>query len=111
MQGQLNVKRKFSLYDPDIGAVRLSPLLRLRSGQALLTLDRYPTSSAMYAQGQQCSPKNKETPGQYTVTFNPLRGWICFNSKDLLSEGEYGSLFPHIPLGGGSISRQERQSR
>jgi len=29
----------------------------------LLTLDGYPTSPAIYAQGQRFSPKIKETPG------------------------------------------------
>jgi len=32
----------------------------------LLTLDGYPTSPAIYAQGQRFSPKNKETPVVFT---------------------------------------------
>ena len=32
------------------------------SGQALLTLDGYPTSPGIYAQEQRCSPKTPETP-------------------------------------------------
>jgi hypothetical protein len=34
----------------------------------LLTLDGYPTSPAMYAQGQRFSPKIKETPVKESIT-------------------------------------------
>jgi len=51
----------------------------------------------MYAQGQRFSPKIKEILGQYTFAFNPMSGGICFNSEDLLSEGENGRLFPNTP--------------
>ena len=42
------------------------------SGQALLTLDWYPTSPANYAQGQRCSLETLETPKLDLLTPNPI---------------------------------------
>ena len=38
----------------------------------LLTLDGYPTSPAIYAQGQRFSPRIKETPGKNVLSFVPI---------------------------------------
>jgi hypothetical protein len=37
------------------------------SGRGLLTLDGYPTSPAIYAQGQRFSQKSQETPVRYNL--------------------------------------------
>ena len=45
----------------------------------LLTLDGYPTSPAIYAQGQRFSPKIKETLGKNVLSFVPIsiiHDWI-----------------------------------